>query len=336
MISELPDQSVLGKLVSPSTSDAAFEPTESWSKKKCELWFDQTMRTFSKQHRHDLFSKFSPVECTIVPARQVAAGIKLESGTVVMTDSYLDYLELISHHASIMQLIVQMSNGSKTGQSIQTLSLIRQAETTVPELFTWLACNHLSGNINCGELLSQLSVGNFEEEIRARSANWVVYTLLHELGHLDIFHRGINVESQKEEFYCDAFALKGWHDDKLLLRFTRDIVLLFTYQWPIDLRLRVSRTHPPTFERARMILDGMNVNGAFDDLIGSMSEFWRVARATATLPYDVRKDAVASVSDQDVAQKSLEYVSVINELIKLANTVEIGGRTDTYGLQSEA
>ena len=241
-----------------------------------------------------------------------------------MTDAYLDYLNLISHHAAVMQLIVQLSEKLQASEETEALDVLKKAEATVPELFTWLAYNHLSGKIQCGQLTARLSVGDVKEAIQARYANWVVYTLRHELGHLDIFHRGITVASQKEEFYCDAFALKGWKNDIALLRFTRDVVLLFNYQWPIDMRLRVRRTHPASFDRARMIIDGMNINGAFDDLIESMSEFWNDASAATALPYDVRKDALTSVGDQEVAQQSLVYVATMNEVFDLANILDSG------------
>lgn len=291
---------------------------------KCEHWFDQTMRAFSKSNSHNPFSGFADAEYTIVPARQVAAGVNLNSGVIVLTDAYLDYLNLISHHASAMQLIVQLSEKFQSSEKTEVLDVLTKAEATVPELFTWLAYNHLNGKIQCGKLIARLSVEDVKEAIQARYANWVVYTLRHELGHLDIFHRGITVESQKEEFYCDAFALKGWKDDIALLRFTRDVVLLFTYQWPIDMRLRTRRTHPASFDRARMIIDGMNINGAFDDLIGSMSEFWKDASMTTALPYDVRKDAVGSVCDQDVEQQSLDFVATMNDVFDLANFVGSG------------
>lgn len=324
LITALPDQSVLGRMVGPMTSDSAFLPRQSWSIEKCEHWFEQTMRAFSKSNSHNPFSEIAEAEYTIVPARQVAAGVNLDSGVIVLTDAYLDYLNLISHHAAVMQLVVQLSKKFQSSEKTQALDVLTKAETTVPELFTWLAYNHLSGKIRCGKLIARLSVGGVKEAIQARYANWVVYTLRHELGHLDIFHRGLTVENKKEEFYCDAFALKGWKDDIALLRFTRDVVLLFTYQWPIDMRLRIRRTHPASFDRARMIIDGMNINGAFDDLIGSMSEFWKDASVTTALPHDVRKDAVDSVSEQDVEQQSLDYVATMNEVFDLANFIGSG------------
>lgn len=325
MITALPGQSVLGRMVGPMTSDSAFLPRHSWSIEKCEFWFDQTMRAFSKSNSHDPFSEMAEAEYTIVHARQVAAGVNLDSGVIVLTDAYLDYLNLVSHHAAVMQLIVQLSDKLQSSEKTEALDVLKKAEATIPALFIWLAYNHLSGKIQCGKLIAQLSVGDVKEAIQARYANWVVYTLRHELGHLDIFHRGITIESQKEEFYCDAFALKGWKNDIALLRFTRDVVLLFTYQWPIDMRLRVRRTHPASFDRARMIIDGMNINAAFDDLIRSMSEFWREASATTGLPFDARKDAVGSVSDQDVEQQSLKYVTTMNEVFDLANFFGVRG-----------
>lgn len=271
----LPLETVLGRMMHANAINDNSKPVNSWSTDQAYSWFRDVTSALAKQRGRTPLENYAKEKFSIVPTPQVAAGVKLESGVVILTTGYLDYLSFIATHVSAMQYLRKNWKKVKALDQGGGRELLSETLNTLTRFHVAISLGHLEGWLNCADILRTIETYNLKTEIYNRHSNWILFTLLHEIGHLDLFRRNISIAPEKEELYCDAFALKGWHADAPLIGYVGDVLVLFTYQWPIDLRYHGRNTHPPTFYRARMMLDTMNINGIFDKLKASLETgFW--------------------------------------------------------------
>ena len=321
--SDLPLDTILGRMVHANDLNNAPTPIDSWSEKKASNWVKDVLLALKKQRGHNPLENFEEAQFAILPTQQVAAGIQLSSKIIALTTGYLDYLSLIATHISATQAMRRIEEQIKaTGEGMQPKALAN-AQKTLTRLHIALGLGHLEGVMNCADVLSTIQPLGLQSEITNRYSNWILFTFLHELGHLDIYQREILIPSLKEELYCDAFSLKGWQSDKSLIGYVSDILVLFTYQWSIDLRYHGQKTHPPTFDRARMILDTMNIKGIFDDLTTSLEKyFWTKGDALIIRENEEKMNDIASLRyEKEVICK--QYSKAANLIFKLADFVLI-------------
>ncbi len=321
-VNEIPLDTILGRMVhSSNLANRALEPVDSWPGSKANNWIKKVMLALKKQRGRTPLENFKDTYFSIIPNQQIAAGVHLNSSIIVLTTGYLDYLFFIATHISATQAMRRIEKKIKTLNQKGLPDDLKDALKILTRIHISLGLGHIEGVLNCVDVLKCIQSLGHESEIFNRYSNWILFTLLHEIGHLDIYQRQISIPTTKEELYCDAFALKGWHADAPLIGYAGDVLALFTYQWPIDLRFHGQDTHPPTFLRAKMILDTLNVNGVFDELKSSLEhDFWLKGDALISRDEHKKMSDVASLRYNKVSNIE-KYSDIANRIFQLSEAI---------------